>query len=47
MLIISARVNEDILSREFPQPSFGYFTLGDDEGVLLIITLTILFFLLV
>ena len=39
-------MNEDILSRDFPQPSLGYFTLGDDEEVQLI-TFIILFFLLV
>jgi len=44
---VSARVDEDILSGEFPQPSFGCFALGDGGGVLLIITFTILFFLLV
>ena len=29
-------MNEGILSRDFPQPSLGYFTMGDDEGVQLI-----------
>ena len=42
----SMRVNEGILSRDFPQPSLGYFTLGDDEKAQLI-TFIILLFLLV
>ena len=36
-------MNEGILATDFPQPSLGYFTLGDNEGVQLIIFIMLFF----